>query len=102
VESGQRPIAGEDRIEGWEAEIDRLFVGLRRSVGVSHGPGTIALLATEEGQRLESAKVIHTGDDRLMVTRPLLTDMVQRAVLDLQPPQGWAKPEGGDNVLVDA
>jgi hypothetical protein len=62
----------------------------------------MALLATEEGQRLEAAKVIHNAVDRLMVTRPLLTDMVQRAVLDLQAPQGWAEPEGGDNVLVDA
>lgn len=102
VEAGQRPIAGEDRIEGWEAEIDRLFVGLRRSVGVSHGPGTMALLTTAEGQRLEAAKVIQNGVDRLTVTRPLLTDMVQRAVLDLHAPQGWAEPGGGDNVLVDA
>lgn len=84
VESGSRPRAGEDSMSGWEVEIDRLFVGLRRAVGVAHGPGTRALLADPEGRLLVSAGVIEDTGDRLVVRRPLLTDAVHRAVLGLE------------------
>lgn len=92
VEDGRLPRAGEDRLEGWAAEIDRLFVGLRRAVGVADGPGVTALLDSHDGKRLVEAGVISHHRGRLVVARPLLTDEVHRAVLGLQsrksPPVG--------------
>lgn len=102
VESGALPRAGEDRVEGWEAELDRLFVGLRRAVGVGHGPGTRSLLDDDEGRRLSDAGVIVDTGPRLVVGRPLLTDMVHRAVLGLMPPPGWAQAGVSNNVSLDA
>jgi len=86
VESGRSPEAGHDVIAGWDAEIDRLFVGLRRSVGVARGTGTEALLVSEEGRSLLGAGVITELDDRLVVSRPLMTDAVHRSVLALNAP----------------
>ena len=86
VESGRSPEAGHDVIAGWDAEIDRLFVGLRRSVGVARGTGTEALLVSEEGRSLLGAGVITELDDRLVVSRPLMTDAVLRSVLALNAP----------------
>lgn len=83
VETGESPRAGSDRLAGWEAEVDRLFVGLRRVAGVSDGPGVEALLASSDGQRLMSAGLIDHSNGRLRVVDPLLTDEVERAVLAL-------------------
>jgi putative oxygen-independent coproporphyrinogen III oxidase len=98
IEQGQRPVSGEEPVQGWDAEIDRLFVGLRRTAGVSSGPGVDALLSTQAGERLQDAGVIDVTAGRLMVKRPLLTDEVHRAVLDLVAPQGWEEPEDRDNL----
>lgn len=81
IESGRSARAGEDRVEDWAAELDRLFVGLRRSVGAATGPGTEALLRSEGGRALLDAGVIAEENDRLFVTKPLLTDAVHRSVL---------------------
>lgn len=81
VESVGSARAGVDELEGWQAEIDRVFVGLRRAAGVAHGPGTSALLESSEGRRLLEAGVITTDTDRLYVARPLLTDAVLRSVV---------------------
>ena len=86
TEQGQLPRAGAEAIEGWDEELDRLFVGLRRSVGVALGDGTKALLQSEDGKRLLGASVIDHDKSRLRVVRPLLTDAVYRAVLALQAP----------------
>jgi putative oxygen-independent coproporphyrinogen III oxidase len=86
VEEGVMPRAGTDRVTGWESELDRVFVGLRRSVGVGTGDGTDALLASAEGKSLVDAGVIVSHGDRLVVTRPLLTDAVHRSVLALTGP----------------
>lgn len=83
IERGTSARAGADPIAGWEAEIDRLFVGLRRVAGVADGPGVEAFLASEEGERLMSAGVVEHGRGRLRVVRPLLTDMAERVVLAL-------------------
>ena len=83
MEAGASPRSGSESITGWNAEIDRLFVGLRRVAGVADGPGVQALLATSDGQRLLEAGVIACAGGRLRVTRPLLTDEVERAVLGL-------------------
>ncbi len=95
VEAGQDPIAASEPIEGWDAELDRLFVGLRRAVGVSHGPGTARLAAEPAGARLFDAGVMADTGDRLVVTRPLLTDLVHRTLLGLS---RWEEPVGTDNV----
>lgn len=89
IEAGSPPSAGSESLFGWEAELDRLFVGLRRRAGVSPGAGGQALLDAESGQRLVEAGVLGTSQDRLSVLRPLLTDEVNRAVLDLPEPESW-------------
>lgn len=83
IEGGGAARVGEEEVSGWSAEVDRLFVGLRRAVGVSHGPGTSALLESDDGRRLMDAGVLEITDGRLRVSKPLLTDAVHRAVLDL-------------------
>lgn len=91
VESGEMPRAGTDTSNGWDHELERLFIGLRRTVGVARGPGGDALLLSEWGRRLLDAEVIDSSADRLWVRNPLLTDEVIRAVLDLDQPPGWAE-----------
>ncbi|MFP3914911.1 MAG: radical SAM family heme chaperone HemW [Actinomycetota bacterium] len=94
VESGRSPRAGSDRLEGWEAEVDRIFVGLRRAAGVPVGPGVDALVTSPDGARLIEAGLIHVRDGRLVVLDPLLTDEVERAVLGLAPPEAADDPGG--------
>jgi oxygen-independent coproporphyrinogen-3 oxidase len=98
IERDERPVSGSEAVQGWEAEIDRLFVGLRRTAGVRAGPGGEALLNTSGGERLQEAGVIDLVEGRLLVKRPLLTDEVHRQVLDLRPPQGWVEPPDRDNL----
>jgi oxygen-independent coproporphyrinogen-3 oxidase len=98
VEAGVRPTAGEEPVTGWEREIDRLFVGLRRAAGVAPGPGVDALLETEIGDVLVREQVIEMRGGRLVVKRPLLTDEVHRQVLDLDPPEGWVEAQRPDNL----
>ncbi|HEY6629753.1 MAG TPA: radical SAM family heme chaperone HemW [Acidimicrobiia bacterium] len=98
LEAGRRPIAGAEPVRGWDSEIDRLFVGLRRADGVVDGPGVRSLVTSEEGKELQEAGVIEMNGDRLVVRRPLLTDMVHRAVLGLEAPVGWVEPPTPDNV----
>lgn len=95
VESGRDPMGATEEISGWAAEVDRLFVGLRRAVGVEHGPGTTLLASDREGERLFAAGVLTDTGDRLVVSRPLLTDRVHRAILGLV---GWEEPVGADIV----
>ena len=83
VETGSLPRAGSEPVSGWEGELDRLFVGLRRAVGVRGGSGGEALLSSRQGLELVDAGVITSLGDRLVVRRPLLTDAVHRSVLSL-------------------
>ena len=98
MESGVRPIGGSEEITGWEGEVDRLFVGLRRSAGVEGGPGVDALIRTPGGDMLLRERIIDVSDGRLVVRRPLLTDEVHRQVLDLEAPDGWVDPGKPDNL----
>jgi putative oxygen-independent coproporphyrinogen III oxidase len=91
IDSGESPVTGEDRLAGWALEIDRLFVGLRRRAGVAAGPGVDALVSSAVGKRLLEAAVIEIRGDRLLIARPLLTDEVHRAVLDLEAPARWSR-----------
>jgi oxygen-independent coproporphyrinogen-3 oxidase len=86
IEAGESPRSGQDTITDWDAELDRLFVGLRRSVGVATGSGTETLLGTDDGKSLAGAGVITEANGRLLVARPLLTDAVHRSVLALTAP----------------
>ncbi len=88
VESGRRPEAGREHIEGWAREQERLMLGLRRTAGVRLGSGGEALLASERGHHLTEAGVAGVVGDRLCVKQPLLTDTVIREVLALPDPAG--------------
>lgn len=102
VEARRIPRAGEEIVTGWDAELDRLFVGLRRSVGVENGPGTQALAEEADGGRLFEAGVVEYAGDRLVVVKPLLSDLVHRTVLGLVPPPGWEQGRGADIVSSDS
>ncbi len=98
MRTGTRPTAGDEHLIGWDLELDRLFVGLRRSAGVADGPGVSALLSAPDGELLVREKVVDRRGGRLMVTRPLLTDEVHRRVLGLEPPEGWDERPNADNL----
>jgi len=83
VSAGLRPRLGEERRDGWGREQERVMLGLRRAAGVRPGEVGRALLASPDGERLVSAGVVALQEDRLVVTKPLLTDAVVRAVLSL-------------------
>lgn len=102
VERGESPRAAEETITGWDAEIDRLFVGLRRSVGVATGAGGMALLADPEGERLQKAGVIELRKGRLRVAKPLLGDEALRSVMGLPVPGVRENAVGADTVSSDA
>jgi oxygen-independent coproporphyrinogen-3 oxidase len=83
VEAGKAPLAGEERLEGWDLELDRLFVGLRRAAGVVAGPGGDAFVMDKDGRRLIDAGVVSMAGGRFTVENPMLTDEVLRVVLGL-------------------
>jgi putative oxygen-independent coproporphyrinogen III oxidase len=86
IEAGVKPVAGTESLTGWELDRERVFVGLRRAVGVRAGQAGSELLASPGGRRLLEAGVIRGDGDRLVVTNPLLTDAVARELLALTPP----------------
>jgi len=85
IERGESPRRGVEPIEGWAAEQERLFLGLRRRAGAKSGEAGERLLESVEGQELLAAGALGVRGDRLVVLRPLLTDAVIRAVLALSP-----------------
>jgi len=100
VEGGESPTAGEEILTGWDLELDRLFVGLRRSAGVGVGEGGQAFLGDPDGQRLLEAGVVSAAGDRLKVENPMLSDAVLRVVLGLK--VGEQGPDGDTLVAIDA
>ena len=64
-----------------EAESERLMLGLRRSAGVALGSGGTDLVESAAGRRLLEAGIVDVRNGRLVVSRPLLTDMVIREAL---------------------
>ena len=85
VRSGIGPIQATDVVAGWDAELERVMLGLRRTAGVRLGAAGAALVESEPGRRLLEAGVIAVERGRLVATAPLLTDEAVRAVLDLPP-----------------
>jgi hypothetical protein len=85
IETGATPRRRLEPVEGWSAELERLFLGLRRRAGVVTGEGGDRLLESSEGRALMAAGVLARQGERLVVLKPLLTDAVVRAVLALPP-----------------
>jgi oxygen-independent coproporphyrinogen-3 oxidase len=94
VEAGGRATSGEERLDAWGREQERLVLGLRRASGTAIGEAGRALLDSPEGARLVAAGVLAADGGRLRVDRPLLGDAVARAVLGLDPPD----PAAGDGM----
>jgi oxygen-independent coproporphyrinogen-3 oxidase len=91
VEQGRRPEAGREVIEGWDAEIERVFVGVRMRSGVAPGAVGAVLSADQEGQALIAAGKLSVTEDRILAPDPLFTDAVARVVLGLDVPRGdWS------------
>lgn len=100
VECEASPVAGsEEPLYDAAAEIDRMFVGLRRSAGIVSGCGGDALLSSDDGIRLLDAGVIDIAAGRLRVAKPMLTDVVLRSVLDLELPEPEGNATYADNVV---
>jgi len=85
IGAGATPRRQLEPVEGWSAELERLFLGLRRRAGVITGEGGDRLLESREGRALIAAGVLGRQGERLVVLKPLLTDAVVRAVLALPP-----------------
>jgi oxygen-independent coproporphyrinogen-3 oxidase len=85
VEAGLSPASGEERLDAWGRERERLVLGLRRAGGAAPGEAGRRLLGSAAGERLVAAGVLAAGEGRLRVARPLLGDEVSRAVLALEP-----------------
>lgn len=86
VERGERPEQGREVVDGWDGELERVFLGLRVRDGVRLGAVAQALLADAEGRRLVDDGVVVITGERLEVVDPLLTDAVARTVLGLEDP----------------
>lgn len=98
IEGGLSVVAGTDPVSDWDAEIDRIFVGLRRSAGVIAGPGGDALMRSPSGIALKEAGILEHSLGRVRVLEPMLTDEVLRAVLDLEEPQHVGHLSDVDNL----
>jgi len=85
LEAGRPATSGGENLGPWEAEQERLVLGLRRAAGVEAGAGGRRLVESPDGRRLAEAGVLEQVGDRLRVARPLLGDEVARAVLALDP-----------------
>jgi len=83
VESGVRPRSGSECLPEFESERERFMVGLRLASGVALGSIGGPFVTSEEGSRLVDAGVITVRDDRVVVLKPLLTDLVARSVLSV-------------------
>ncbi len=85
VEAGVRPRSGSECLDDFESERERFMVGLRLAGGVQ--PGSIGgpFMTSDEGRRLVDAGVVGTRGGRVVVLKPLLTDLVARSVLSVSP-----------------
>ncbi len=84
VEQGIRPELGVERLGDWDREKERVFLGLRRRSGVKTGEAGRVFLESAVGRRFIDAGVVTTAGDRLVVSKPLLTDAVAREILALE------------------
>ena len=85
VEKGVRPRSGSEQLGEFESERERFMVGLRLAAGVRSGSIGDPFLSSAEGRRLVDAGVVGSRDGRVVVLKPLLTDLVARSVLSVSP-----------------
>ncbi|MBI5156656.1 MAG: radical SAM family heme chaperone HemW [Acidimicrobiia bacterium] len=85
LQTGASAVSNQEHLVGWDREVERVLLGLRRAAGVATGRAGAALLASPAGERLLAAGVIAADDHRLWVAQPLLGDEVAREVLALAP-----------------
>ncbi|MEN8234343.1 MAG: radical SAM family heme chaperone HemW [Actinomycetota bacterium] len=85
VESGERPRSGSERLDDFESERERFMVGLRLAAGVALGSIGGPFVECFDGGRLLDAGIVRVDGDRVVVERPLLTDLVARSVLSVSP-----------------
>lgn len=85
VEADRPPLAGQSVVSGWDRELERLMLGLRRSAGVVAGEGGEQLLNSHP--EFVEAGIVELREERLVVVRPLLTDTVIREVLAVPEPE---------------
>ena len=85
IDAGERARSGSERLDSFESERERFVVGLRLATGVEQGSIGGPFLASEQGRRLTDAGVVGARDGRVVVLRPLLTDLVARSVLSVSP-----------------
>jgi oxygen-independent coproporphyrinogen-3 oxidase len=85
IDSGERARSGYERLGAFESERERFMVGLRLAAGVEPGSVGGPFLASEEGSRLADAGIVGVRGGRIVVLRPLLTDLAARSVLSVSP-----------------
>lgn len=85
VEAGLRPRSGSEHLGAYESERERFMVGLRLAAGVRSGSIGGPFVGSDEGCRLVDAGVVGFNEDRIVVLKPLLTDLVARTVLSVSP-----------------
>lgn len=83
IDAGERARSGSERLDAFESERERFMVGLRLAVGVENGSIGGPFLASEQGRRLADAGVVGVRNGRVVVLKPLLTDLVARSVLSV-------------------
>lgn len=83
IDAGDRARSGSERLDAFESERERFMVGLRLAVGVENGSIGGPFLASEQGRRLADAGVVGLRNGRVVVLKPLLTDLVARSVLSV-------------------
>jgi hypothetical protein len=86
-------VSGGERLDGWDLEVDRLFVGLRRVQGIEPGPGVDAFMSDPDGARLAAAGVVVNENGWLRVANPMLTDEVLRIVIGLEGGEHGGDPD---------
>jgi oxygen-independent coproporphyrinogen-3 oxidase len=90
VEQGDRPEAGRETIEGWDRELERVFLGVRRRRGVAAGAVGEPLAGDLEAQSLVMAGKLAVTAERIEALDPLFTDAIARVVLGLEAPATWS------------
>ncbi|MGB5565673.1 MAG: radical SAM family heme chaperone HemW, partial [Acidimicrobiia bacterium] len=83
IDAGERARSGSERLDAFESERQRFMVGLRLVCGVEPGSVGGPFLDSVQGRRLAGAGVVGLRDGRVVVLRPLLTDLVARSVLSV-------------------
>lgn len=86
IEAGESPVSGEERLDAWERDAERVVLGLRRAAGVVPGQVGERLLESDDGAALMEAGILTVRDGRLVVADPMRENEAARAVLGLRSP----------------